>query len=390
MSDPVKTDPSESVAQDVYAEYAELRAHDPVSREEGGAWQVARYEDVRHVLKNHADFSSLISQRAEGDQDNPPSMLFSDPPVHERLRDLVSRAFTPRQIEMQASQIEARCELLVESLAQHERADLMTTLAAPLPVGVIASMLGVEDGDYREFKRWSDTIFGNIGDILLGTPSDAATSAAVEMDAYFVDRIDRLRREPETHLLSGLVHVETDEGRLSEAELLMFCRLLLIAGNETTTSLIVGCTRIFHEIPETFGRLKESPELIPSFVEETLRYYSPFKMTIRRAARDVEIHGQRIAKGDLVVPLIASANRDEKIFSRAGEFVIDRDPNPHLAFGLGIHSCLGASLARLEGRIAVASLLRHLDGISLLDDDTSALDGFGMPGSVMVELRPAA
>lgn len=390
MTDPVSADQSESIAEDVYAEYAKLRAHDPISQEEDGPWRVARYQDVRHVLKNHADFSSLVSKRMEGDQDNPPSMLFSDPPVHERLRDLVSRAFTPRQIEMQAGQIEARCELLVESLAKYETANLMTALAAPLPVGVIASMLGVEDGDHREFKRWSDTIFGNIGEILLGTPSDAAIAAAAEMDAYFLDRIARLRREPKTHLLSGLVHVETEEGRLSDAELLMFCRLLLIAGNETTTSLIVGCVRIFHEIPETFGRLKRSPELIPSFIEETLRYYSPFRLTIRRAARDVELCGQRIAKGDLVLPLIASANRDEEVFARADQFTIDRDPNPHLAFGLGIHSCLGASLARLEGRIAVASLLRHLDGISLSDDDTSALDGLGMPGLVMVELRRVA
>jgi cytochrome P450 len=316
-------------------------------------------------------------------------MLFSDPPVHERLRGLVSRAFTPRQIAEQATQIEARCEALVEDLACNDSADLVTALAAPLPVGVIATMLGVEDGDFRAFKRWSDVIFANIGEILIGTPSEAALAAAAQMDAYFLERISALRARPMTHLLSDLVHVETDEGRLTDAELLMFCRLLLIAGNETTTSLIVGCVRVFHEMPETFDRLKRSPEMIPGFIEETLRYHSPFKATIRRAMCEVELSGEKIAKGDLVLPLIASANRDERIFPRASEFVFDRDPNPHLAFGLGIHSCLGASLARLEGRIAVASLLRHLDGISLCDPDDARLDEFGAPAFVMVELRRA-
>lgn len=376
---------------DIYAEYTELRANQPVSREEeDGPWRVARYEDVRQVLKAHGDFSSLVSSRMDSDPDLPPSMLFSDPPAHDRLRGLVNRAFTPRQIAAQATQIEARCEALVQDLARNESADLVTGFAAPLPVGVIATMLGVEDGDFVEFKRWSDTIFQNIGDILIGTPSEAAVAAAAEMDAYFLERIARLRLEPQPYLLSELVHVETEEGRLTDAELLMFCRLLLIAGNETTTSLIVGCVRMFHEMPESFDRLKHSPDLIPGFIEETLRYHSPFKATLRRASRDLELCGQTIAKGDLVLPLIASANRDERIFDRASEFVLDRSPNPHLAFGLGIHSCLGSTLARLEGRIAVTSLLRHLDSISLFEPDMEALDGFGAPLSVPVELRRAA
>jgi cytochrome P450 len=210
------------------------------------------------------------------------------------------------------------------------------------------------------------------------------------MDAYFLARIAELRRRPVGHLLSDLVHVETEDGRLTDAELLMFCRLLLIAGNETTTSLIVGAARVFHERPETFARLKREPALVPTFIEETLRLHSPFKMTIRRATRDVELCGETIAAGDLVLPLIASANRDERVFERPDDFVIDRDPNPHLAFGIGIHSCLGASLARLEGRIALEALLRHLDGIALAHFDPVALESFGAPASVPVELRRAA
>jgi cytochrome P450 len=215
-------------------------------------------------------------------------------------------------------------------------------------------------------------------------------AAGEEMSAYFLERIGELRAHPRSHLLSDLIHVETDEGRLTDGELLMFCFLLLIAGNETTTSLIVGCTRVFHEDPALFDRLKRSRELIPGFIEETLRFYSPFKVTLRRAAKDLELCGQAIEKGALILPMIACANRDERIFERAHEFVPERSPNPHLAFGLGIHSCLGATLARMEGRIAVASMLDHLDGITLVDPGDPALESFGAPASIKVELNRAA
>lgn len=385
------SDPRIDLGEDVHEEYRRLRVHAPVSRESTEApWRVARHDDVRAVLKDHRSFSSAVSQRVMRDPDAVPSMLFSDPPVHDRLRGLVSRAFTPRQVGAQEDSIRRRCDALVRALTADERPDLVAGLAAPLPVGVIAGMLGVEDGDFAAFKRWSDTIFGNIGDILLGAPSDAATAAAAEMDAYFLQRIAELRQRPLGHLLSDLVHVETEDGRLSDAELLMFCRLLLIAGNETTTSLIVGAVRVFHERPETFSQLKRERALVPTFVEETLRLHSPFKMTIRRATRDVTLRGESISAGDLVLPLIASANRDERIFERPDEFVIDRTPNPHLAFGIGIHSCLGASLARLEGSIAVEALVEHLDGIAIADFDPVALESFGAPHSVPVEIQRAA
>jgi cytochrome P450 len=245
-------------AEEVYAEYRELWDHRPVSRDVDGPWRVARYRDVRHVLKSRGDFSSAVSQRVEEDDSARPSMIFSDPPVHSRLRDLVSRAFTPRRIAAQTGAIEERCERLVRRLVVEESGDLVKGLAAPLPVGVIATMLGVEDGDFDTFKRWSDVIFGNIGEILIGTPSDDAIAASEEMNSYILDRIAALRRRPRAHLLSDLVHVETEDGRLTDAELLMFCALLLIARNETTTSLIVGSTGIFHELPETFDRLKRS------------------------------------------------------------------------------------------------------------------------------------
>ncbi len=382
--------PPTAAPADQYTEWARLRADQPISRDPEGPWRVARYDDVRHVLKTHVDFSSVVSERMSEDPDSVPTMLFTDPPGHDRMRALVSRAFTPRQVAAQSEQIAARCRSLMADFASDEQADLVTSFAAPLPVGVIATMLGVEDGDFVQFKRWSDAIFSNIGDILLATPSEASVEAGEEMSAYFLERIAELRRAPRQHLLSDLIQVETDQGRLSDGELLMFCFLLLIAGNETTTSLIVGCTRVFHDMPELFDRLKRSRREVPDFIEETLRFHSPFKVTLRRAARDLELAGQEIAKGDLLLPMIASANRDERVFVGADRFIADRSPNAHLAFGLGIHSCLGATLARLEGRIAVESMLDHLNGIELVDPTDPALDAFGAPNSIAVRLERAA
>ena len=265
--------------------------------------------------------------------------------------------------------------------------DLVEALAAPLPVTVIARMLGVEDGNLGVFKHWSDTIFSNIAEILFAQPDESVMQAAAEMDAYFLERIAGIRNAPVDNLLGRLVETETEEGRLSNQELLSFCRLLLIAGNETTTGLITGCVRVFDEMPETFTALKQDRTLIPSFIEETLRFYSPFSATVRRTTCETELAGTLLPKGVLVVPLIASANRDESVFDRADEFIIDRDPNPHLAFGYGIHNCLGAHLARLEGRIAVASLVNALDEITITEEDRTQFNRLGGPEKLPGEIE---
>jgi cytochrome P450 len=257
--------------------------------------------------------------------------------------------------------------------------DLVQALAAPLPVMVIAEMLGVEDGDMATFKAWSDEIFSNIGEILFGTPSPESERAAEEMNAYFLQRINDIRRAPKDHLLGQLVETETEDGKLDDEELLSFCRLLLIAGNETTTGLITASARIFHEEPQTLGQLKEQPELAGSFVEEALRFYSPFSATVRRTSKDVEIAGQRIGAGELVVPLIASANRDERVFEAADTFRIDRNPNQHLGLGFGIHVCLGAHLARLEGKIVVEQMAQRYNSVSLANPQTATVGDLGGP-----------
>ena len=379
---------SEHSDEGVYPYYRTLRQENPVCIGVGGFWQVARYADVQQLLRDNKTFSSDVSTRPP--EERGPSMLFSDPPLHNRLRKLVSYAFKPGHIESQHDLISDKCEELMKAMCRHEDVDLVEALATPLPVTVIARMLGVEDGNLGVFKLWSDTIFSNIAEILFAQPDASVMQAAAEMDAYFLERIAGIRNAPVDNLLGRLVETKMEEGRLSNQELLSFCRLLLIAGNETTTGLITGCVRVFDEMPETFTALKQDRTLIPSFIEETLRFYSPFSATVRRTTCETELAGTLLPKGVLVVPLIASANRDESVFDRAGEFIIDRDPNPHLAFGYGIHNCLGAHLARLEGRIAVASLVNALDEITITEEDRTQFNRLGGPEKLQVKLKTAA
>ena len=236
------------------------------------------------------------------------------------------------------------------------------------------------------FKQWSDQVFSNIGEFLFGSPSEEALAAADAMNKYFLQEIAALRVTPRDHLLGRLVATETDEGFLSDAELLSFCRLLLIAGNETTTGLISASAKIFHEYPETLEQIAQQPELSATFVEEALRFYSPFAATVRRAVADTQIGGKPVTKGQLILPLIASANRDERVFDEPERFIIDRKSNPHLALGYGIHFCLGAHLARLEGRIAAELLAKNFAKITLAEPETAIMGGLGGPKTLPVIL----
>ncbi len=384
------SDPTPELPTNPYERWAALRDAYPVFQEEaGGPFTVARYDDALEVLKNNSLFSSDVSLRPEEEKKLRPSMLFSDPPVHNRLRKLISYAFKPAFVETQRALIEDRCDSLVRDMSKLKELDLVESLAAPLPVTVIAHLLGVQDGDQQQFKYWSDKIFSNIAEILFAEPDAEVQKAQAEMDSYFLDRIARLRHNPEDHLLGRLVQTETEDGKLTDHEVLSFCGLLLIAGNETTTGLITASARVFHEMPHIFEQLKTEPELIPAFVEETLRFYSPFSATIRRTGSDTTIAGTNIPKGSLVVPLIASANRDESKFENADQFVIDRTPNAHIALGFGIHNCLGAHLARLEGQIAVQSLTKHLKSLRFADGEAIVPGELGGPKQLRVSVEAA-
>jgi cytochrome P450 len=372
---------------DPYESYERMRRDSPVTRLGESFWAISKFEDVNTVLRDWQTFSSIVAARAISGEMPATGMIFNDPPIHTRLRGLIQKAFTPRVVELQRPAIQAYCDELVDKMLAEQDPDLVASLAYPLPVMVIANMLGVADGDMAAFKRWSDVIIQNIGPVLLSGDDSGLGDTNIEFDAYFGERLEKLRREPDESLLSELVHVETEDGRLSRDDLLMFCRLLLVAGNETTTGLIVNAMRAFSEFPDALRDVKANPDLIPTAVEEALRYYAPFQATIRRATKDVELRGQKIAKNDRILVLLASANRDEEEFERPKEFRLDRARNKHVAFGFGIHSCVGAPLARLEGDIALRTLLPRIRSVELLDADAGEMLLPGGPKSLRVRFE---
>lgn len=372
---------------DPYESYERMRREAPVSRLGDAFWAVAKFEDVDMILRDWETFSSIVGAKAISGEEPATGMIFNDPPIHTRLRGMIRRAFTPRVVELQRPGIQAYCQELVEKMLAEEDPDLVASLAYPLPVMVIANMLGVADGDMATFKRWSDVIIQNIGPSLLNGDDSGVAGTRVEFDAYFSERLEKLRHEPDESLLSALVHIETDEGKLTQDELLMFCVLLLVAGNETTTGLIINAMRAFSEFPNVLQQVKDDLDLIPAAVEEALRYYAPFQATIRRATKDLELRGQKIAKNDRILVLLASANRDEDVFENPKEFRLDRGSNKHLAFGFGIHSCVGAPLARLEGGIALNMMLPKIRSVAILDDNAGEMLLPGGPSSLRVHFE---
>ncbi|WP_145329327.1 cytochrome P450 [Paenibacillus xylanexedens] len=345
--------------------YAELRENTPVRYDEHReCWDVFRYEDVQYVLKNPKLFSS---ERNRGGT----SMLTTDPPKHKQLRDLVNQAFTPKAIEALAPRIQ---EITDELLAPHlsgERMNLIDDLATPLPVIVIAELIGVPATDRREFKEWSD--------VLVKGARDDSEEAFLELEkeklkniqelyAYFTDIMEQRRLQPQDDLISLLLDAEIEGEKLTEEEVVNFCILLLAAGNETTTNLIANAVRILSEQPELQEELRGHPDKVASAVEETLRYYPPIVAIGRVAREDIELGGKAIKAGQQVISWVGAANRDSAQFERADEFVSDRKPNRHMGFGFGIHFCLGAPLARLEARVVLHTLLQRMEQIRLVPE----------------------
>jgi cytochrome P450 len=251
--------------------------------------------------------------------------------------------------------------------------DLAADFSVPLPMLVIAEMLGVPAVDWPRYKRWSDVIL-KIANTISRDEAAARTieeyrAVTAEMRAFLPDLITQRRAARQDDLLTRLVEAEVDGERLTGEEILGFVQLLLVGGQETTANLINNAVLCFLEYPDQFARLRAAPELLPSAIEEVLRYRSPLQWMPRATRRDVELHGQVVPGGKIVLPLIGSANRDPKQFRNAGLFDITRDPNPHLAFGHGIHACLGAPLARLEARIALADFLERVKEFELASDE---------------------
>ena len=379
-----------------YPAYAALRDEDPVHFSAAiQAWVLTAYEDCERVLRDEDTFSSssntasgqlataLQQQRREFPLGEVPTVLNSDPPVHTRLRTLLNRAFSPRAIEGLRPHIEEiAASLLADAGRTGGRFDAVTGFAQPLPIIVIAELLGVPPSDRDQLKEWSTAIANTTNVLNTEGALAAARQATLELIAYMDEVVAQRRTAPGADIMTALIQAEEDGDRLSHDELLAFSILLLLAGHETTTNLIGNGLLALAEHPEEAARLRADPALLPSAVEEFLRYDSSVQGAVRFVRRTAEVGGRTIEQGSTLLLLVGAANRDPAQFPEPDALDVARSPNRHLAFGRGIHFCLGAPLARLEGDVAFAALLDrfpelHVAGGGTERSGTLVLRGMG-------------
>jgi cytochrome P450 len=376
---------SREFMEDPYPILRQLRADDPVHWSDSiGGWILTRYNDIVTTFKDLSHFSNegRLAKAVEylpaearakfktfEDYYRVKSLIHSDPPDHTRLRGLVTKAFTPRVVEAMRPRIQQITDELLDAVRLDRTMDVVKDLAIPLPVTVLAEIFGVPKLDLGLFKGWADDLLAFQG---VNKPAvellERSQRALVEIRAYLTELVKHKRREPRQDLLSALVAAESEGGRLSEKELVNSCITLLVAGHETTTSLIGNGLYTLLRHRDQWQLLKENPDLLPSAIEEMLRYESPVARQPRLMKRDAEMGGKQLREGQMVFQMLNAANRDPDYFTKPDRFDLRRQKNPHMAFGLGAHFCVGATLARTEGDIVFSTLMARLPEIRLVEE----------------------
>ena len=360
-------------ATDPHEQYTWMRANAPVYWDAGGAvWGITRYDDVMTCSKDSATFCNRHGMRP----DSPaiPSMINMDDPEHKRRRNLVNKGFTPRRVAEHEPRIREICRDLIAKVAPLGRCDFVRDVAAPLPMIVIGDMLGVEPEDRDMLLRWSDDLISGTSASAPPEVMDRAMNSFAEYAEYNRRVVADRRAHPRDDLMSILVHAEIDGERLGDEDLLQESLLILVGGDETTRHVITGGMEQLIRHPDQRRKLLDEPRRIPVGVEEMLRWVTPIKNMARTATRDVELRGETIRAGEKILLLYASANRDEGVFEDPFRFDVERQPNPHIAFGgYGAHFCLGASLARLELRVMFEELLPRIPDMELANPESHRL-----------------
>ncbi|ETX02578.1 MAG: hypothetical protein ETSY1_03055 [Candidatus Entotheonella factor] len=370
---------SPAVLANPYPVFRQLQIDDPVHWSELlGGWVLTRYADVQSFLRDLRFSSSRIAPRMETLSDAERGridslgralslwMVFTDPPDHTRLRMLVHKAFTPQVIARMRGRVEAIVEELLSQVEHRGEMDLIGDFSYPLPATVIADMIGVPSENLEQLKQWSDDIAGFAANALsTAAVRQRAQQSMAAMAAYFWELMEVHRRAPSDNIMSRLIAVEEAGETLSEDEIVGTCIFLLFAGHETTTNLIGNGVLAFLEHPEQWQVLRDNPSCVASAVEECLRYDGPVMSMARVASEEIELGGKRIRQGDRVFGMLNAANRDPRQFPEPDRFDIRRQDNRHVAFGFGIHFCLGAPLARVEGQVALSALARRFKRFEL-------------------------
>jgi hypothetical protein len=332
--------------------YRELRDRQPLAKSPAGFWAVSRFEDVFAIASDPVNYSS------ERTVISPPGLIPTiqslDPPRHDRLRALVSLAFTPSRVRAMEPRVREIARSLLVPLLEAGRGDLLAQYARHIPSQVIGEMIGIPGERIPDFLHWTEAMVELPQD---KTQSEAIKNPAASIYAEFATLLEQRRRSRESDLMSALIDARIDGTELTQEELLGFCFVLVVAGNDTTTNLIANGAVLLAEHPEQRRLLAQDPSLLPDAIEEMLRYEAPAQALPRRLTRDVELHGQALREGEQLFLLWGSANRDEREFEDADRFDVRRRIKRHLGFGQGVHFCLGKSLARLEARVAFEELL---------------------------------